>query len=423
VTDPPEVVVVGAGPAGLAAAAQLRRHGLRPLVLERGDALAARWQARYEGLRLNTFRAFSQLPGTRLPRDAGRYVSREAFLAYPEGYARDHGLDVRLSVEARRIEPHPDGGWEVVSPEGSFVSRHVVVATGWDAVPNLPRWTAEASFAGRLLHTAEVGELGTLRDRRVLVVGAGNSGIDLAGLLVRVGANVTMSMRTPPNVFPRDWLGLPLGPTVLMAEHRPSRPVDALGRFIQWQVYGNLSSSGIPHASEGFMTRFRRAGVNLAIDDGFVSALKDGRARIVGEVERLEAILIGGDRSPADDVICATGYRRGLEQLVGHPGVLDERGAPRYADGAPGDPDTPGLYFAGFRVALSGSIEWRASTLAASPRRSRARHQQGSSPTQALLPSAASLTRRRPYHEQAPETAVQSRERQSRAGWCLQRPG
>jgi hypothetical protein len=107
------------------------------------------------------------------------------------------------------------------------------------------------------------------------------------------------------------------------------------------------------------MTRFRRAGVNPAVDDGFVSALKHGRARIVGEVERLErtgAILIGGDRSPADDVICATGYRRGLEQLVGHLGVLDERGVPRYADGAPGDPDTPGLYFAGFRVALSGSI-------------------------------------------------------------------
>jgi hypothetical protein len=88
-------------------------------------------------------------------------------------------------------------------------------------------------------------------------------------------------------------------------------------------------------------------------------ALKHGRARIVGEVQRLErtgAILTGGDRAPADDVICATGYRRGLEQLVGHLGVLGERGVPRYADGAPGDPDTPGLYFAGFRVALSGSI-------------------------------------------------------------------
>jgi cation diffusion facilitator CzcD-associated flavoprotein CzcO len=308
---------------------------------------------------LNTFRPFSQLPGTRLPRDVGRYASREAFIAYLDGYAREHGLDVQLGVEARRIDRHPLGGWAVVSPDDSFVSRYVVVATGWDAVPNLPGWAAEPSFAGRLLHAAEVGDLGAFRDRRVLVVGAGNSGIDLAGLLVRVGANVTVSMRTPPNIFPRDWLGVPLGLSVLTAEHLPSQPVDALGRFIQWQVYGNLSPYGIPRAPEGFMTRFRRAGINPAVDDGFVSAVKHGRARIVGEVERLErtgAILTGGDRAPADDVICATGYRRGLEQLVGHLGVLDERGVPRYADGAPGDPDTPGLYFAGFRVALSGSI-------------------------------------------------------------------
>jgi hypothetical protein len=107
------------------------------------------------------------------------------------------------------------------------------------------------------------------------------------------------------------------------------------------------------------MTRFRRAAISPAVDDGFVAALKAGRARVVGEVERLapgEAVLVDGGRVPADAVICATGYGRGLERLVGHLGVLDERGVPRYAGGAPGDPQHPGLYFAGFEVALSGSI-------------------------------------------------------------------
>jgi len=90
-----------------------------------------------------------------------------------------------------------------------------------------------------------------------------------------------------------------------------------------------------------------------------ISAVKSGRARVVGEVERLlpnGAVLIGGDELPVDAVICATGYRRGLERLVGHLGVLDEHGVPRFPRGAPCDPRAPGLYFAGFQVALSGSI-------------------------------------------------------------------
>jgi putative flavoprotein involved in K+ transport len=107
------------------------------------------------------------------------------------------------------------------------------------------------------------------------------------------------------------------------------------------------------------MTGFRRAGINPAIDDGFVSSLKSGRSRIVGQIERLDhdgVILTNGEHLRADTVICATGYRRGLQKLVGHLDVLDDRGAPRYRDGAPCNPETPGLYFAGFRTALSGSI-------------------------------------------------------------------
>jgi putative flavoprotein involved in K+ transport len=356
--NPADVVVVGAGPSGLAVAAQLRRRGLSATVLERSDAIAARWRTRYDGLRLNTWNGFSRLPSSRLPRSAGRYASRDAFIAYLEDYARRQAVDVRLGVEATRVEADQDGGWIVSTSDGSVAVRHVVVATGWDADPSLPEWVADADFSGTVVHASEVRELGRLAGRRVLVVGAGNTGIDLAGLLVRAGAEVTLSMRTPPNIFPRDWLGVPLGPVVLFAERGPTRPADAIGRFIQWQVYGDLTRYGIPRSPQGFLTRFR-AGVNPAVDDGFVTALKAGRARVVGEVEGLEpdgAVLRGGERVAADVVICATGYRRGLEPLVGHLGVLDQGGAPRYRDGVPNDPAAPGLYFVGFRVALSGQI-------------------------------------------------------------------
>jgi cation diffusion facilitator CzcD-associated flavoprotein CzcO len=352
-------IVVGGGPAGLATAAQLKRRGLDAVILERGDALAARWRTRYQGLRLNTWRALSQLPGKRLPRDAGRYPTCEALISYLERYARDNQLVIRLGAEAQRIERDRDSGWLVVCRDGPLRAGNVVVATGWDAEPHLPAWTSEPVFAGELLHASQVRDPGAFAEQRVLVVGAGNSGIDLAGLLVRAGASATVSMRTPPNILPRDWLGVPLGPSALIAERLPSRPADALGRLIQWTTYGDLSSYGIPRAPQGFMTRFRHAGINPAVDDGFATALKNGRARVVGEVKRLErdgAMLLDGDRVPVDVVICATGYRRGLERLVGHLDVLDDGGAPRYPGGAPGNPDTLGLYFAGFQVALSGSI-------------------------------------------------------------------
>jgi cation diffusion facilitator CzcD-associated flavoprotein CzcO len=337
----------------------VKQRGFEVVVLERGDEIAARWRSRYAGLRLNTFRAYSHLPGSSLPREAGRYASLEAFVAYLEAYAGRNKLDVRLGTDARRVERGDAGEWRVHASRGDWHARSVVVATGWDAEPKLPKWVGDSPFAGRLLHTSQLRDPLAFAGQRVLVIGAGNSGIDVAGLLVRSGADVTVSMRTPPSVFPRDWLGVPLGPMVLIAEHFPARSADLVGRFIQWQVYGNLSRYGVPNAPVGFMTRFRRTGINPAVDDGFISAIKSGRARVVGEVDRLTtrgARLLGGQELTVDSIICATGYRRGLEQLVGDLGVLDNRGAPRFADGAPCDPATPGLYFAGFRVALSGSI-------------------------------------------------------------------
>ena len=181
------------------------------VVLERGEAIGARWRSRYAGLRLNTFAGFSHLPGRRLPRAAGRYASRDGFVEYLECYARDYRLDVRLGVDAQRIQRDANG-WSVTTSAGARLAPYVVVATGWDAEPKLPEWAPGSPFAGAVLHTSELTDLSRFRGQRVLVVGAGSSGIDVAGLLLGAGADVTVSMRTPPNVFPCDWLGVPMGP-------------------------------------------------------------------------------------------------------------------------------------------------------------------------------------------------------------------
>ena len=355
-----EAIVVGAGPAGLAVAAELSKGGFETLVLERTDAVGARWRTRYEGLRLNTMRTFSSLPGYRIPRRYGRYPRREDFVAYLEAYAAHHRLPLRFATALHRVDrAQEDGLWRLETSSGPLLARYAVVATGYDAVPRLPPWANSDGFAGELIHASDYCSARPYVGREVLVVGAGNTGIDIAGFLVAAGARVSLAMRTPPNVFPRDWHGIPLQPSAIPTEHLPAKFGDIAGFAYQRIIYGDLSVYGMPRAPDGFQTRFRRELVGPAVDDGFIAALKDGRTRIVTPVDRLETrdvVLVDGTRMQPDAVICATGYARGLEPMAGHLGVLRPDGLPTHFNAAPEHPDTPRLYFAGFFAGPAGQI-------------------------------------------------------------------
>lgn len=355
-----EAIVVGAGPAGLATAALLSKCGFETLVLERTDAVGARWRTRYEGLRLNTMRTFSTLPGYRIPPRYGRYPRREDFVAYLETYAAHHRLRLRFATALQGVDrAEEDGLWRLETSNGPLLARYAVIATGYDAVPKLPEWANSDGFAGELIHASEYRSARPYVGREVLIVGAGNTGIDIAGFLVEAGARVSLAMRTPPNVFPRDWHGMPLQPSGIPAEHLPAKLGDTLGFVTQRLIYGDLSPYGIPRAPDGFQTKFRHQLVGPAVDDGFIAALKAGRTCIVPPVERLEmrdVVLVDGTRIQPDAIVCATGYARGLDPIAGHLGVLRPDGLPTYFNGAPEHPDTPRLYFAGFYGGPAGQI-------------------------------------------------------------------
>ena len=184
-----EVVVVGAGAAGLSSAAALQGRRFQTLVLEGSGAVGARWRSRYEELRLNSWRAMSNLQGFRMPRSYGRYPRRDDFVAYLEAFVLHHQLSVRFNTRLLRIERAGDT-WLLQTSECQLLARYVVVATGWDAVPVLPQWPGREHFTARLLHSSEFHTAKEYTGKRVLVVGAGNSGIDIAGHLVTAGAQV-----------------------------------------------------------------------------------------------------------------------------------------------------------------------------------------------------------------------------------------
>jgi cation diffusion facilitator CzcD-associated flavoprotein CzcO len=251
------------------------------------------------------------------------------------------------------------GAWEILSSAGSRETSQVVVATGYDRVPWIPDWPGRASFAKPVLHVSGLQRASDLAGLRVLLVGAGNSGVEIAGHLVNAGVSALwVSVRTPPNIAPRELAGLPLHPASVPLQALPERLRDAGARLASRLAFGGLSRYGLPPPPQGPYARLRTTGVTLSVDEGFVAHLKAGHLEIVTEIDRMagaEVVLRGDRRLSPDIVLAATGFRRGLEPLVGHLDVLDDAGLPA-AGSATRMPAAPGLWFIGYRAAIEGNL-------------------------------------------------------------------
>ena len=353
----PDALIVGAGPAGLAAGACLREAGLAPVLVDAAGRIGDSWRKHYDRLHLHTTRRLSGLPGLPIPRRFGRWVARDDVVRYLERYATHHGLEVRLGVETRRVDRR-DGGWVVRTTAGDLATPRVVVATGYNRLPHLPDWPGRDGYTGDLIHASDYRTPRPYRGRDVLVVGTGNSGAEIAADLAEQGAaRVRIAVRTPPTIFPRDALGVPSQAIGIALAQLPPRVVDVLVRPLQRVMVGDLSRHGMPTSKHAY-SQFLRDDVVPILDVGLVDQLKAGRVEVVPAVEGFdgpEILLAGGERIRADAVIAATGYRRGLEPLVGHLGVLRPNGRP-----VPHGPDThpaaPGLHFLGYTNPLGGNL-------------------------------------------------------------------
>ena len=352
------VTVIGAGPGGLAAAAALRGAGLPALVLERAASVGATWRGHYDRLHLHTVRWLSGLPGLRIPRRAGMWVSRDDFVAYLEAYVRHHDLTVRTGTEVQRLD-RTGGGWRVETSRGRMESGHVVVATGQNRVPVIPPWPGRQAFKGLFLHSSQYRSGREFRGKDVLVVGAGNSGAEIAVDLIEHGAAVVrLSIRRPPNVVYRTVAGVvPAQLVSILLSKLPLRVADALARATARLTVGDLRKLGLPRPDRGIYTEMVRDRQIPIIDAGLVSALRARRIQVVPSVEAFDGTaveLAGGGKIEPDAVVAATGYHPGLEPLLGHLGVLDG-GIPRVR-GASEAREAPGLFFVGFTNPPTGNL-------------------------------------------------------------------
>ena len=354
-----QVVIVGAGPAGLSTAAALTRRGVDALVLDRSDRVGGSWASRYERLHLHTIRRFSGLAHHGIPSRYPRYLSKDEYAAYLAEYAERFGLRVALGEEATAIRTASGEGhtWEIETVRRTVGAQVVIVATGHYADPQTPSWEGIHEYEGRLIHSAAYRSGREFAGSRALVVGLGNSGAEIATDLVEQGAaSVSVAVRTPPPIVTREMFGIvpvQLFGIALMPLGIP-RTVDRIGATLRKRAVGDLRPYGIGDAAWGPFTARRPA----VIDVGFLEVLKAGQVTVRPALARLDqrgVEFADGSSSEFDVVVVATGYGTGLETILrGVPGVVSEDGQPLARSGQP--TAASGLYFIGFDETIRGHL-------------------------------------------------------------------
>lgn len=307
------VIVIGAGPAGLATSRELLRRGIDHLVLERGEAVGHAWRSLYDSLRLHTGKHMSALPGMRFPSGTPLFPSRADFVDYLERYTESFRLPVATATAVTRVEPVADG-WRVTGAHGEFGARALVVATGILSNPYIPDIPGRESFRGSLVHSVAYRRPEPFRDRSVLVIGAGNSAGEIGSELARTGARVTLAVRSGAAVLPRQALGIPIQYFSRLTSWLPRRGQRAMMDLTGAAMQIFRGKPVLPRPP------FDRCPNVPLIGFELVEAIREGRVRVRGSVSAFTTVgarFADGSEEPFDDIILATGYRAALGTLDG----------------------------------------------------------------------------------------------------------
>lgn len=346
--DEANVIVIGAGPAGLAMGGCLRMAGVPFVILESSGEVGTRWRQHYDRLHLHTTARFSALPGMPYPASYPRYPSRQQFVDYLDAYARKFQLEPRFHQAVTSIQRAGDQ-WEIHTTDSVYCAPNLVVATGLSQQPYSPQWPGQETYRGTIFHSRDYKNGDPFQGKRVLVVGFGNSGAEIAVDLYERGAQPSLSVRGPVNVISREMLGIPSQYLSVLLRGLPAWLLDALTAPLNSLKFGDLPRYGLRKLPYGAVTQINTQSRIPVIDIGTIPLIKQGHITVYPGIDRFTedgVIFVGGKQISFDAVILATGYRTGLASILpsGYA-LVDEKGYPVHS----GQPTAaPGLYFCGF---------------------------------------------------------------------------
>jgi cation diffusion facilitator CzcD-associated flavoprotein CzcO len=295
------IVIVGAGPAGLALGYQLKRRGL-PFVIFDKYGPGATWARHYAHLSLHSLKPLSKLPGLPMPAHYPDFPTGEQVHTYLTGYAAHFELPIQTGVEV--VSAHHDGAkWYLKTTQGVFQSHLLIAATGiWNG-PVLPKLPGQDSFNGTILHSQDYKRPQDFVGKRVLVVGAGNSGTEIACAVAEVAESTGLAVGKRGILmvqYPKTVLGSRL--TSRLLRGLPDHISGLLLRYL----HHDFADLGLPLPQHNLRYAYPVVGFDI------VEAVKQGKVTThtsLAQFEGDEVVFSDGQRAHYDTVIMATGYR------------------------------------------------------------------------------------------------------------------
>ncbi|XP_059643130.1 probable indole-3-pyruvate monooxygenase YUCCA10 [Cornus florida] len=331
------VVIVGAGPSGLATSACLSRLSIPNLVLEREDCSFSLWKKRsYDRLHLHLAKQFCSLPFFEHSPKSPVFMSKNAFIRYADDYVLRFNISPLYchSVESADYEEGKNR-WQIVvkntiSGEMKvYVSEFLVVACGENSAGYIPMLPGLENFSGEVVHSSEYKSGLRFQDKKVLVVGCGNSGMEIAYDLSNFGAHTSIVVRSKFHVLSKEMVLI----GQLLFKYLSVSEIDNFITVLAEHKYGNLSKYGIHRPAEGPFYLKGTTGRSPVIDVGTVEKIRSRAIKVFPAISCIKeefVVFENGDQQQIDAIVFATGYKSTAKNWLKDYGyVLNEGGMPK----------------------------------------------------------------------------------------------
>ena len=313
-----EVLVVGGSFAGLAQAASLQKRGIGCLVIEKQAKVASSWYTHYERLHLHTNKRVSNLPFKKFGPAVPRYPTRQQVIDYLEEYRKEFNIDPIFNTEATAIKKSSDY-WITETNNETFRSEYVVMATGAFSHPRKIDFKGMETFPGRILHSCEYKSGRDFANKRVLVVGFGNSACEIAIDLHEQGSIPSMSVRSPVNIIPRDVAGIPILELSQFMSRLPPRLADTINAPIMRLIFGDIRKLGLRKMSYGPFEEIKKDRTIPVLDIGIVKHIRKQHIKVFQGVDSIEGDTVhflDGNKADFDAIIACIGFDRNNAEII-----------------------------------------------------------------------------------------------------------